>query len=69
MKKDPSIFLHHILESIEIIEGFTKDINKSDFFAFYPNTRRHRQKVGDYWRSNKEFTQELSEEICGCLMA
>lgn len=31
MKKDPSIFLHHILESIEIIEGFTKDINKSDF--------------------------------------
>ncbi|HOK34765.1 MAG TPA: DUF86 domain-containing protein [Candidatus Paceibacterota bacterium] len=31
MKKDPKIFLQHILESIERIEEFTKNISKKDF--------------------------------------
>ena len=31
MTKDPVIFLQHILESIEIIEDFIKDSNKSEF--------------------------------------
>ncbi len=31
MKKDPKIFLQHILESIERIEEFTKNISKEDF--------------------------------------
>ncbi|VAW16929.1 hypothetical protein MNBD_BACTEROID05-1050, partial [hydrothermal vent metagenome] len=31
MTKDPTIFLRHILESIEIIEEFRKGVNKSDF--------------------------------------
>ena len=31
MIKDPKIFLQHILESVEKIEGFTKNISKEDF--------------------------------------
>jgi uncharacterized protein with HEPN domain len=31
MKKDPKIFLKHILESIEEIEGFIKDISEEEF--------------------------------------
>lgn len=31
MKKDPTIFLEHILDSIEKIEKFTKDISKRQF--------------------------------------
>lgn len=32
MKKDPKIFLSHILESIELIENHTKAISKEKFF-------------------------------------
>jgi uncharacterized protein with HEPN domain len=32
MKKDPKIFLKHILESIEKIEEFTKGIYRDEFF-------------------------------------
>lgn len=31
MKKDPLIFIEHIIENIEDIEAFTKDIKKEDF--------------------------------------
>jgi len=31
MKKDPKIFLKHILESVEEIEGFIKDISEEEF--------------------------------------
>lgn len=31
MKKDPKIFLAHILESIEVIESYTKNISKAEF--------------------------------------
>ena len=31
MKKDASVFLKHILESIERIEEFTKGVSKKDF--------------------------------------
>jgi len=31
MKKDPKIFLKHILESIEEIEGFIKEISEEEF--------------------------------------
>ena len=31
MKKDPKIFLEHILESIELIEEYTKDKTKEEF--------------------------------------
>lgn len=31
MKKDPSIFIKHILESIELIEAYSKDISKATF--------------------------------------
>ena len=31
MKKDVKIFLNHILESIENIETFSKDITKNEF--------------------------------------
>jgi uncharacterized protein with HEPN domain len=31
MKKDPKIFLQHILESIEKIEEYTKNISKQEF--------------------------------------
>lgn len=32
MKKDPKIFLSHILESIELIENHAKAISKGEFF-------------------------------------
>lgn len=31
MKKDPKIFLEHILQSIEAIEDYVKDLTKDDF--------------------------------------
>lgn len=31
MKKDPTIFLKHILESIEHIESYVKDLEEKDF--------------------------------------
>jgi len=31
MKKDPKIFLHHILESIEKIEEYTKNLSEQEF--------------------------------------
>lgn len=31
MKKDPKIFLKHILESIEIIEQYSRDLTQGDF--------------------------------------
>ena len=31
MNKDPEIFLKHILESIKLIESFSKNLNKSKF--------------------------------------
>lgn len=31
MRKEPKIFLKHILESIKYIEEYTKDISKDDF--------------------------------------
>ena len=33
MKKDPIIFLKHILESIEIIETYVKNKDKNNFFS------------------------------------
>lgn len=32
MKKDPKIFIEHILECIEKIEGYTKGVTKAKFF-------------------------------------
>ena len=36
MKKNPQIFLKHILESVEWIEKDTKDLSKEDFFNNIP---------------------------------
>jgi uncharacterized protein with HEPN domain len=33
MKKDPKIFVEHILESIERIDEYTKKISKKEFFS------------------------------------
>lgn len=32
MKKDPQVFLKHILDSIEAIEEYTKDLSEDEFF-------------------------------------
>ena len=32
MKKEPLIFIEHILENIENIDNFSKEISKNDFF-------------------------------------
>lgn len=32
MKKDPKVFLEHILESIRLIEVYTDQVSKQDFF-------------------------------------
>ena len=31
MKKDPTIFLHHILESISLAEGYLREISQEEF--------------------------------------
>ena len=31
MKKDPRIFIEHILESIQIIEGYIEGLSKEEF--------------------------------------
>ena len=31
MKKDVSVFLHHILESVDYIEEFTAEFSKEEF--------------------------------------
>jgi uncharacterized protein with HEPN domain len=33
MKKDAKVFLSHILESIELIEAYTKKVSKKEFLA------------------------------------
>lgn len=33
MKKDPKVFLSHILESIEKIDEFTREVSKSEFLT------------------------------------
>ncbi|KPV63427.1 MAG: hypothetical protein AOA66_0903 [Candidatus Bathyarchaeota archaeon BA2] len=33
MKKDPKIFIEHILESMERIEEYTKGITKDEFLS------------------------------------
>jgi len=38
MKKDPKVFIAHILESIERIEKYTQNLTK-DEFLIQPNTR------------------------------
>lgn len=35
MKKDTSIFLKHIIESIERIEDFTRNVSEEDFLIQY----------------------------------
>lgn len=32
MKKDPIVFIEHILECIELIEEYTKGVTKEEFF-------------------------------------
>lgn len=32
MRKDPKIFIEHILDCIELIEEYTKEISKEEFF-------------------------------------
>lgn len=39
MKKDPTIFLKHILESIERIEDFMEEIKVADDFVDFPKTQ------------------------------
>lgn len=33
MKKDPTVFLKHITECIELIESYTRNLSKDDFLA------------------------------------
>ena len=33
MKKNPRVFINHILESIETVEKYTKNLSKKDFLA------------------------------------
>ena len=33
MKKDPRIFVEHILECIELIEGYVQGVSKKDFLT------------------------------------
>lgn len=47
MSKDPTVFLKHILESIEHIETYVKDLSEKDFINSDEKTRFCNQKTGN----------------------
>lgn len=65
MRKDPKIFLLHILESIEKIEEFTKGITKKEFFKSIKTQDaviRRLEIIGEATKNlPKEFTQKHPE--------
>ena len=69
MKKDPKIFLQHILESIERIEEFTKNISKEDFLKSTETQDaviRRLEIIGEATKNlPKGFIQKYPEIPCG----
>lgn len=66
MRKEPKIFLAHILESIEAIENYTKDLSKATFLKS-PETQdavmRRFEIIGEAAKNIPDDFQELHPEV------
>lgn len=65
MTKPVSVFLHHIIDSIELIEDFTKDVSKNEFLQS-PKTQdaviRRLEIIGEATKNlQKSFTQKYPD--------
>lgn len=66
MKKDPAIFLRHILESIQAIEEYTKELSEADFLAdrrTQDAVVRRLEIIGEAVRKLPEETKKLASAV------
>jgi len=61
MKKDPDIFLKHILESIKIIEGYTTSKTKEDFLDSIELQDKVMRRLEIIGEAVKNLPQKLKE--------
>jgi len=62
MKKDPRIFIEHILECIELIEDYTRGVTKEDFIKsrqLQDSVIRRLEVIGE---AVKNIPQEIKED-------
>lgn len=66
MKKDPALFLSHILESIQAIEEYTKGLSEDQFLAdrrTQDAAVRRLEIIGEAVRKLPEETKKLASEV------
>lgn len=67
MEKDASVFLNHILESIEAIEEYTKDLDSEEAFTEDGETQdsvvRRLEIIGEAIRKLPEEIKEQASEV------
>ena len=61
MKKNPKIFLEHILESIRLIEEYSKDKTKDDFRDSFPLQDMIIRRLEIIGEAVKNLPQELKD--------
>ena len=54
MKKDPSIFIGHMLDSIEIIEGYSEGMTVADLLGSVDLQDKIIRRIEINWRSGQE---------------
>ena len=59
MKKNPTVFLEHILESILLIEEYAEDLSQTDFSK---NFRRSKPSE-DFWRCLVSKGNKIEEKM------
>jgi len=62
MKKDPKIFLHHILESIEKIEEYTKNLSEQEFLRSSQIQDAIIRRIEIIGEAAKNIPEELKEK-------
>lgn len=66
MKKDPTVFLHHILESIAAIEAYTNGLSEDAFLADQKTQDavvRRLEIIGEAVRNLPEETRQLASAV------
>lgn len=66
MKKDPIVFIGHILECIELIEEYTNNVTKEEFFAskqLQDAVMRRIEIIGEAVKNLPNDTKEKYQEI------
>jgi len=62
MKKDPKIFIEHILESIERIEEYTKGITKDEFLSSRKTQDAVIRRIEVIGEAAKNIPEEIKEK-------